>query len=460
MNLSTNKVCIVGAGLVGSMIASYLAQRGISSDIYEKRTDIRKDFLSGNRTIAMSISYRGVKGLNGIGLSDFVTDHTIPKHSRMVHCDNGKIISQKYGSKAEHTINTIDRKFLNQTLLNKAEQSGLVSSFFQHQCESLNPDSGEISFVDLTSLDTVTKKYNWIIGADGLFSQVRNLLEGHKILKTEYIDVHYGYRELLIPADHNNRYQLEGDFVHVWPRDKYIMVGLPSNNGKFTCNLFLPSDGELSLASIQTEEQVLELFNKKFPLLKPLMPTLTYDYFNNAASNINAIKCSNWNHKDKVLLIGDAAHAIVPYFAMGMNTCFEDCTIFDNLMDKYDNDLSKVFTVYGQYRKPDTDAISDLSYKNFSEISKSPDKNYHLKWKLDRTIWDMYPEKWMPCYPMVAFSDIPLSIAVTRTEAQNDILMQAIETGQFDQISNDESFKQIVHAYFDPILNTIEPIFA
>lgn len=450
-----NKVCVVGAGLVGSMLASYLAQQGFSCDVYEKRPDFRQNYQSGNRTITMSISYRGVKGLNGIGLSEYVDKYTIPKHSRMIHNIDGTTSSQMYGRK-DQSINTIDRKHLNQTLIQTAEESGRVQFYFDHQCESINPDSGDITFLNISKLTTKTLQYRWIIGADGLFSNVRQILESHSLMTSEFLDVPYGYRELLIPPDSNGNYILAKDHVHVWPRENHIMVGLPSHKGQFTCNLFLPSDGNHSLNSMQTEKAVEELFRLKFPKLRPLMPTLVEDYFRNPASHIHAIKSGPWNYKDKILLIGDAAHAIVPFFAMGMNTCFEDCTLFNDLLKQYNNDLSKVFLNFYNKRKKDTDAISNLSYSNFSEISKSPEENYDLLWKLDRLIWELYPEKWMPCYSMVAFTDIPFSIAAERTTLQNKLLQEIIDKHSLSSMNDFSSIT--IQQLITPLLQNMHPL--
>ena len=455
--IKSDKICIVGAGLVGSMIASYLTQRGIACDIYEKRPDIRKNYQSGNRTITMSISYRGIQGLAGIGLADYIDKFTIPKHSRMVHDTDGSTSTQMYG-KFGHSINTINRKHLNETLMNKAEESGLASFFFEHQCESLNPDTGEITFLKEHLHETVTAQYNHIIGADGLFSNVRQILESHNLVNSEYIHVNHGYRELLIPSDANGNYILAHDHVHVWPRGSHIMVGLPSQHGQFTCNLFLPATGEDSLASMQTEEAVRDLFKRKFPLLIPLMPTLLHDYIANPASNINAIKCSPWNYKNKILLLGDAAHAIVPFFAMGMNTCFEDCTIFDKLMDEYNNNVSEVFEKYYKRRKPDTDVIGDISYKNFSEILKSPEENYQLKWQLERTLWDLFPDRWMPLYPMVAFTNIPFRVALQQAMRQEKILSDALASNNFNEFNIADTNPQHIYDYFKPLLDNFDKI--
>jgi kynurenine 3-monooxygenase len=415
------KVCVVGAGLTGSLLTIILAKRGFEVDMYEKRPDIRKKLVSGNRTIAMSLSVRGIRGLERAGLSENIVKNTLPKHSRVVHKKNGSLFVQQYGKDGD-TINTVDRTELNSQLLNEAEKTGKVNFYPDTRCNIIDADNGLITFTNEILNESYTKEYRWIIGADGIFSDVRQNLIREALVRSELRKAKHGYRELVIPPDENGNYRLDKNCVHVWPRKDYIMVGLPSHGGKFTCNLFLPSEGKLSLKTIENEKQIHELFDRDFKKMKPLMPNLIEDYFNHAASEILTVKCDKWNYRDRVLLIGDAAHAIVPFFAMGMNVGFEDCTVFDDLMKKYNNDLERVFLSFGKKRKPETDAISDLSFKNFSEISKSPNDDYHKIWELERTIWDMYPGKWIPLYPMIAFSHIPFTEVIRRNDLQKEMI--------------------------------------
>ena len=426
------KVCIVGAGLTGSLLSVMLAKKGFEIDLYEKRPDIRKKLVSGNRTIAMSLSVRGIRGLKRAGLSDKIIESTLPKHSRIVHKNDGSFSIQQYGKNGD-TINTVDRSELNSQLLNEAEKTGKVRFFPNTRCLNMDADNGIITFKDETSGNINNREYRWIIGTDGIFSDVRQNLERNHLVTSELRKAKHGYRELIIPADKNGDYQLNKECVHVWPRKDYILVGLPSHGGMFTCNLFLPSDGELSLKDIKNENHILELFNRDFKTVMPLMPNLVDDYFNHAASEILTVKCDKWNHKDRVLLIGDAAHAIVPFFAMGMNVGFEDCTVFDDLMNEYNDDLTQVFTHFGKRRKPETDAISDLSFKNFSEISKSPTDDYHKIWELERVIWNLYPEKWIPLYPMIAFRHIPFTEVIERNELQKKMILDLIASNKLHE---------------------------
>jgi kynurenine 3-monooxygenase len=389
--------------------------------------------VSGNRTIAMSLSVRGIRGLERAGLSENIVKNTLPKHSRVVHKKNGSLFVQQYGKDGD-TINTVDRTELNSQLLNEAEKTGKVNFYPDTRCNIIDADNGLITFTNEILNESYTKEYRWIIGADGIFSDVRQNLIREALVRSELRKAKHGYRELVIPPDENGNYRLDKNCVHVWPRKDYIMVGLPSHGGKFTCNLFLPSEGKLSLKTIENEKQIHELFDRDFKKMKPLMPNLIEDYFNHAASEILTVKCDKWNYRDRVLLIGDAAHAIVPFFAMGMNVGFEDCTVFDDLMKKYNNDLERVFLSFGKKRKPETDAISDLSFKNFSEISKSPNDDYHKIWELERTIWDMYPGKWIPLYPMIAFSHIPFTEVIRRNDLQKEMIENLVAKFKLDGI--------------------------
>ncbi len=446
------KVCIVGAGLTGSLLSVILAKKGFEIDLYEKRPDIRKNPVNGNRTISMLLSVRGIRGLERAGLSDKIVRNTLPKHSRVVHKSDGSFTVQQYGKNGD-TINTIDRSELNSQLLNEAERTGKVNFYPNTRCYINDADNGFITVINEISNESNTLEYRWIIGADGVFSDVRQGLEKGGYIKSDLKKAKHGYRELIIPPDENGNYKLDKNCVHVWPRKDYIMVGLPGLGGKFTCNLFLPAEGELSLKTIETQEQILELFNRDFKTIMPLMPNLVEDYFNHAASEILTVKCDKWHYRDRVLLVGDAAHAIVPFFAMGMNVGFEDCTFFDDLMQKYNDDLGRVFLNFGKRRKPEIDAISDLSFKNFSEINKSPNDDYHSVWELERIIWNMHPKKWIPLYPMIAFSHIPFTEVVRRSELQKEMIENLIVKFKANGNTNKEDE---INQFITPYVNETE----
>ena len=454
MGHSREHICIVGAGLVGSLLSIYLAQRGFAVDLYEKRPDMRQSSIRGGRSIVMSISYRGLKGLDGAGLRSLVEGQTHPKFSRMVHLPDGSTTEQAYG-RDRQSINTVDRKQLNCNLLDRAQATGRVRVFFNHQVQSLDLKSGQIVFDDIESMNPVARQYDKIIGADGMFSKIREALEQQGATKSEMLSMQHGYRELGIPPI-DGKWALPDHFVHVWPRQNYILVALPKLDRSFTCTLFLPAEGELSLATITTEAEVQRLFRTQFESVIPLMPTMVEDFFTNPASRLFSVKCAPWNYKDRVMLVGDAAHAIVPFFAMGMNVGFEDCSVFDQLMEESHNDIGAVFQTFGARRKPDTDAIADLSARNFSEIAHSPDPDYNFKWSLERKIWETYPDKWIPLYPMIAFSHLPLREAVRRNQRQKEILAEIVPMVKTEATDYPDAFlDQVIQKHVVPRLTEL-----
>lgn len=457
MNIDMERICIVGAGLVGSLLAVNLADRGFQVDLYEKRPDMRMSDIPGGRSIVMSISQRGLDSLDRVGMKGEVLSQTLPKHSRMVHRDDETITTQQYGREGQ-TINTVDRKILNCQLMDRAEKTGKVNIHFRTHIEKMNPETGELIIVNERTGKTSTKRYDRILGTDGIFSSVRNSLEEAGHVESELISMDHGYRELTIPPDENGEWAIEKNYVHVWPRRNFFFLALPRIDGYFCCTMFYPKEGANSFDSLKTPDDVEVFFEKNFPDIKPKMPTLTEDFFNNPASEIFTIKCSPWHYKDKIALLGDAAHAIVPFFAMGMNVCFEDVNVFMGIFDKHDGDWGTVFEEFSRVRKPDTDAIADLSFNNFNEISRSPDPKYDLKWTLERKIWETYPDRWVPLYVMIAFSDIPLKNVIERIEFQKEIVNEIVEKEPPEIINSSSEFKRIVHQYIEPRLSSLEPI--
>jgi len=423
------KICIVGAGLVGSMLSIILAQSGFEIEVFEKRKDPRLDDKTRGRSIAMSISNRGWKALRMIGLENEVRKNTNPKHSRMVHLPNGSVQAQEYGKDGQ-TINTINRRYLNITLIDKALNTGKVKMFFNHDCEYIDEESGEIIFRNNETDEKINKVFTRIIGADGNFSAVGGLLAKRNLIEHNRMTLIYGYKELRIPPDEKGDFAIENHYVHVWPRQNAILIALPGLENEFICTLFLPLEGDNSIDTIQSDKSLLNLFKENFSDVIPLIPNLQEQFFNNPTSHITAVKAFPWNYKDKILLIGDAAHAIAPFYAMGMNVGFEDCTTFLEMLVKNDYSFARTFEQFGTKRKLDTDAIAELSFRNFNNISKSPDPTYNVKWELERKIWHLIPEKWMPAYAMIAFTNMPLSKVARQKEKQDKILDELVKSNQ------------------------------
>ncbi len=453
----SEKICIVGAGLVGTLMSVYLAERGFRIDLFEKRPDLRRADIPGGRSIVMSISSRGLRALEIIGMRDEVLARTIPKYSRLVHRANGSVSVQRYGGQGQ-SINAVDRKLLNCQLLDRAEKTGRVTIRFSHRCEKINPETGEATFTDKSTGDNFRQKYSRIIGADGISSRVRETLEKAGLIKGEIFSPDHGYRELVIPADKNGAWALPKNHVHVWPRKNFFLIAMPQPHGSFTDTLFLPKTGEISFESIRTEKDIETLFSENFPGVFKLMPTLAHDFFTNPYSDIFSVRCHPWHYRDKVVILGDAAHAFVPFFGMGMNVCFEDARILLEILESHEFDWGRAFEEFSRTRKPDTDAITDLSLRNFRDIGKSPDISYDLRWALERKIWEIYPECWMPTYVMIAFSHIPLSEVARRIAVQNEILNRILEKELELDLENACALKETIHKYLDPTSAHLAPL--
>nr|VFJ44571.1 MAG: kynurenine 3-monooxygenase [Candidatus Kentron sp. FW] len=440
-----NRICIIGAGLTGTLLSLYLAKRGYRVDVYEKRPDMRRTDIRGGRTIVMVISHRGFSALAGIGLEDRVRSCTVPNHSRMVHLPDGSTERQTYGRNGQ-TINTVERKELNCLLMDEAERTGKVSISFLHQLEGIDMDTGRIEVRNVETGERYSKHYRYVFGADGAFSDVRNAMVEVKAITGELRSVGYGYRELVIPAGHDGDWILDHRHLHTWPRGSCFLVALPRSDRTFGCNLFLPSEGRLSMATIQTEDSVHRLFTDLFRDIKDSMPSLTRDFFTNPSSEIFRVSASPWNYRDRTLLLGDAAHAIAPFFGMGMNVCFEDCAVFDKLLDKHAGSIGKAMEEFGAIRKADTNAIAELSDRNFQDLG-NPDPKYTLKWQLSRDIQSIYPERWIPLYVMIAFSSLPLAEVFRRGEVQRGILDKIVTNEDEASLADRRQLERILPKY-------------
>jgi len=447
------RIGVVGAGLVGSLLSIMLAKRGYHVDLIEKRSDMRKTSISGGRTIAMSISNRGWKALDRVGLKEEIRANTVPKSARVVHLRNGAYQTQAYGRNGQ-AIHTINRKTLNSKLLDMAEASGRVKMYFNTQCESINYDHVWIELSNNQTGKRIVKHYDRIIGADGIFSEVAKGMVGQQEMEYERFTPEYGYKELIISPNENNNWKLDHRVVHVWPQGHFNLIALPNKNKTFTCTLFLKFNGEISLNTLNNYEMICSFFHKYFPSISNLIPDYCQQFIENPVSKIFSLKCTPWHYKRKVMLIGDACHAIAPFFAMGMNVGFEDCSVFDDYMDQYNEDLDLVFEEFSKNRKIDTDAIADLSLNNFTSLGKSHDPNYHEKWMLNRKLWEKLNDEWMPLYPMIAFSDFPLSDVKQKSVVQSQIINKIFDNEKTSDMS-DEWLNYIYRKYIKKELVTV-----
>jgi kynurenine 3-monooxygenase len=439
MNKSgSNDVIILGAGLVGSLLSIYLAKRGYQVHIFERRADMRKENIPAGRSINLALSDRGWRGLKGAGIEAEIRKVAIPMHGRMIHNSKGEITGQPYGEKGQ-SIYATSRGVLNCVMMTEAEKQGVKISFNQ-RCQAIDLENCEATFTDQKV------KGRAIFGADGAFSVARLQLQ----LATDRFDYSqqyllHGYKELLIPPGKNNTFLMEKNALHIWPRGGYMLIALPNLDGSFTCTLFFPFEGKDSFASIKTKDDCSAFFNRVFPDAVPLMPTLTEDFFHNPTGSLVTVKCFPWSYKDKMCLIGDAAHAITPFYGQGMNCGFEDCVVFDQLLEKHGDDWYRLFEEFQKLRKPNSDAIAELAYMNFIEMrDKVGSAQFLLQKKIEAHIHEKHPAKWLPLYSQVTFSDIPYSHALANGQRQDKIMQEVMQLPEIENRWNSTEVESMI----------------
>lgn len=438
-------VTVIGAGLVGSLLSIYLSKRGYKVKVYERRADMRKEDMIAGRSINLALSDRGIKALEEVGLMEEIRKICIPMHGRFMHNADGTTAYQPYGKEGQF-INSVSRGELNCKLIDLAEEND-VQLIFNEKCNSINWAANEIEFEKTNSPQTERVKADLIFGSDGAFSAARltHHLQHDRFQYNQYY-IDFGYKELNIPAGESNSFLLEKNALHIWPRGNYMMIALPNIDGSFTCTLFFPFEGEVSFATLDTKEKVRSFFEKTFTDAAPLMPTLEEDFFNNPTSSLVTVKCYPWIREDKFALIGDAAHAMVPFFGQGMNCGFEDCSVLNSLIDKHDENWAKILDEYQTLRKPDADAICDLALNNFVEMrDKVADPKFLLQKKIEAAFSKKYPGKWIPLYSQVTFSpQIRYSEALINGRRQEAIMQEIMALPDIENKWQDEEIEKLI----------------
>jgi kynurenine 3-monooxygenase len=440
-------ISIVGAGLVGSLLACYMAKRGQKVNVYERRSDMRKAGYTGGRSINLALSERGWAALDKIGLRKQVEAIGIPMYGRVIHPVDGDTMFQPYG-KDNQAIYSVSRGALNETLVNLAEQNGQVKIHFNHICTDVDFGPNSLEFNDTELHKTVTVTSDVILATDGAFSEVRYKMQrtGHFNLSQQYEN--YGYKELHIPPTADGGFAIEKNALHIWPRQSFMMIALPNPDGSFTCTLFAPYEGENSLAELKSEKSVEAYFNKFFPDIVPLMPELQQDFFSNPTGSLVTVKCFPWKH-NRVCLIGDAAHAIVPFYGQGMNCGFEDVRELDELLGAEEN-WDTVLSAFEKQRKPNTDAIADLALYNFIEMRDlSGREDFQLRLKIEKRIAAAFPDKFMTLYSMVTFNQTPYFTALNKGKEQNVLLDKIMSLPGIEQKWQDEEVLEIAKEWLE-----------
>ena len=422
--MSRKSITVIGAGLNGPLLALELVKRGFNVQILEKRPDMRRTRLSAGRSINLALSTRGIHALAQAGLWNTMRNIITPMKGRMMHSLASELTFQPYGKDESEVIHSISRAELNISLMNAAEEGGVKISF-QQRCTGMNFKSGSLAVRDERSGVVRTLEADIVIGCDGSASAIRDqMLQLSRFnFSQEYLD--YGYKELTIRAGSDGKHLLETNALHIWPRGNYMLIGLPNVDGTFACILFLPFEGADSFERLSTPSEVEQFFQSRFPDVVPLLPNLSENFFANPTGAMVTIKCSPWHVHDRALLLGDAAHAIVPFFGQGINCGFEDCTVLLDLLDRCDADWKRVFREFEKSRKANTDAIADLAVENFVEMrDRVADPRFLFRKKVELALEARYPQLFVPKYAMVTFHRIPYATALKRGRVQDQMLTE------------------------------------
>ena len=426
------KIAVVGSGLVGTLLAIYLKKHGHAVHVYDRSIDIRKVAFSG-RSINLVMSNRGWKTLKDIGLDDAIREIGIPVDKRGIHLQDGSFITQNYGKEGE-AIFSLSRGILNRKMIDLAEAAG-VEFFFDHKIWDVTLADATLHCGELERGEWQDIKYDKVFGADGAFSRIRHRMQRQSMFDYTQEFMKIGYKELHIPANADGTHKIDKNSLHIWPRGNFMLMGLSNLDGTFTCTLFMPFVGENSFENLKTEGDLVAFFETFFPDTKTVLPDLVVDFFKNPTSNLVMTKCYPWTFEDKVALIGDSAHAIVPFYGQGMNAGFEDITVLNDMIEKYGDDWKSIFLEYQKARKPNADAIAELAESNFIEMStKTADKNFLLQKKIEKHFSDTFPDKWTPLYSRVTFSLQPYAEALAHGDFQDAIMKQILQIENIEQI--------------------------
>ena len=425
--MKTDKIIIIGAGLSGTLLAITMAQRGYQVALYERRDDMRKVSMSAGRSINLALSPRGMLGLDLAGIRAEILQECIPMNGRMIHPKGGQAFFQSYSGRAGEAINSVSRGGLNIALLNKAETFPNIEILFNHSCTHVLLEKGIAHFKHEKTGITVEAKGDIVIGTDGSGSALRkSMMDKTADLLFNYSQhfLSHGYKELSIKPANGGGFQLDKNALHIWPRGSFMIIALPNMDGSFTVTMFHPFEGEYGFNHMKEPKQVRQFFETFYPELIPFMPDYVDEYFNNPTGSLGTVKCFPWQAYGKCLMMGDAAHAIVPFYGQGMNASFEDVRVFNEILDQHGNDWLKVFDQFQQERAENTNAIADLAIDNFMEMrDRVDDADFMLKRKIETELEFEYPDYYSK-YSLVTFrADVPYARAMHQGRAQDDLLL-------------------------------------
>lgn len=435
MEFKKENILIIGAGLCGSLLALRLGQRGYNVTLLEKRPDLRKVEQDAGRSINLAFSDRGMKAMKMVGLQEEVKKLCLPMLGRMIHDTKGNKFMSLYSGREDKYINSISRPGLNMLLLDAAEKLPNVTLLFNQSCQSIDFENTSAVFKNYLTKQNNIYSADLIFGTDGAGSVMRNNMFKNKQLRLSFsIDwLSHSYKELTIPANENGSFKTDNNALHIWPRGENMLISLPNLDGSFTVTLFLAHEtGNDNFEKLNTPEKVNEYFEREFPDAKALMPNLTEEFFENPTGHLGTVKCYPWSTFGKTLIMGDAAHAIVPFYGQGMIASFEDVVVLDKYIEKYEGDWKTTFSEFQKERKIDADAIADLAIDNFYEMKEhTANPLFQEKRKLEVAFEDNYPEKYNSKYSLVTFNaEIPYSEAMKRGRAQDKAILNLLDDGK------------------------------
>ncbi|MBI1862172.1 MAG: FAD-dependent monooxygenase [Deltaproteobacteria bacterium] len=418
----TAPIAIVGGGLVGSVLATYLARRGFQSDVFERRGDMRRESVGEGRSINLAISVRGLHALEEIGLKDEVLPHIIQMPGRMVHMLDGRNQFQPYGASGQ-CINSVSRNGLNKMLMTGAEKTGRVRFQFYSTVTGIDFETNTLQIMSERDGKRREATYERILGTDGSASVIRHAMRDSMGVDTSESHLSHGYKEVVMPALPGGGFAIEKNALHIWPRGKDMLIALPNEEGSFTCTLFLPFEGERSFAALNDKAAVESFFESQFVDALDHIPNLTEEFFGHPTGKMVTVKAGPWFVKGRVLLLGDAAHAIVPFFGQGMNCGFEDCSVLNECLEKWGEDWDAAFDDFYSRRKSNADAIADMAIENFIEMrDKVADTRFQLEKKVERLLQAAFPSRYVPRYTLVSFTRTPYREAYEKGLIQQKIL--------------------------------------
>ena len=445
---------IIGAGLAGSLWAVYLAKAGYKVTIFERRPDIRLAEIQAGKSINLALSHRGWEALKAVGVEDQVDELAIPMYGRIMHSTEGKLTYQPYGQEGQ-AIYSVSRGGLNAKMMNVAEKDYGATIHYNMQCTGANLEEGIVYLTNKITGEKIEHKSDVVFACDGAYSAIRYTAM-QKLDRFDYSQdfVDDGYRELFIPANEDGSYKIDKNALHIWPRGRFMLIALANEDGSFTCTLFMPFEGDKNaFDKLNTREEIETFFKTTFPDFYDICPDVYEQWGTHPLSSLAIMRCYPWTY-GKFALMGDSAHATVPFYGQGMNASLEDCHVMGKLMEKYNHDWPKIFKAYEIERKPNGDALQDLSKHNYLVMRDYvADPEFLLQKKFEMRIQELYPEKYIALYSMVSFTSIPYAEAWEKGMKQDKYIKELMSKNDIKELFEDNKIDDLIHSIFGVTTN-------